>query len=384
MQKLVRNHPAATFGLLATFLSVVALRPLPASIPLVALLVTVRISTQLIVPRPHSVWRIAILWLGLSTGYVISFASAGSAAVRSFIPSIVYSGVFSGLGLIPFLACALLRIRGFAFPAFWSTWWWFVTILSPVGRLGAWSPLSGYEAYAWTRPFAGELAIDWVIGSWCEVLAGFAVAQMMGRVNNEDDAPSVDRGEPMVLPRHNNGANLPANEGTPLLQSSLDDRVHIIQRPRQRVIRPSNQITLITLIILAAALPTAFLNPLPPPLQGDNRRDVGVACVSPILDETHSPFDVFLAETRKVAGRAHVILWPEGAVAFDSEADRKEKLDTVSSMALENGVWVGVAFTEPASSEDESAKGKRRNGIAVVNHDGVVLEYYKRHLVPCK
>ena len=135
------------------------------------------------------------------------------------------------------------------------------------------------------------------------------------------------------------------------------------------------------LIIVAAAIPSTFLNPLPPPLHAENRKDIGVACVLPLLDDHHSPFDTFLTETKRIAGQAQIALWPEGAVAFDSEADRNTKLATVQQTAALNGIWIGVAFTETALGDDT---GKIRNGVAVVSRDGVILEYYKRHLVPRK
>jgi apolipoprotein N-acyltransferase len=84
-----------------------------------------------------------------------------------------------------------------------------------------------------------------------------------------------------------------------------------------------------------------------------------------------------------VTSRAHVVLWPEGAVYFDSEADRHKKLEWVKGNATINGATIGVSFTEPAPSEgDRQLHGKTRNGIALVNKDGVIFEYYKRHLVP--
>jgi hypothetical protein len=321
-----------------------------------------------------------MLWLGVTSGCVLSFAGAGSAAIGSLSPSIAYSAVFSALGLIPFIACAQLRIKGFAFPAAWATWWWFITCESPVGRLGAWSPLSGYEAYIWTRPFVGELAIDWMIASWCEVLAGFVVAQMMGQMNNEEDPPTIGNEDSVVSPSHH-VETLPANDETPLLHFSRDNEGQATQEPQRRVIKPSSQITLMGLIIVAAAMPLTFLDTLPPPLHGDNRKDIGVACVLPLPDDHHSPFDKFLTETKMIAGKAQIALWPEGAVAFDSEADRNTKLEMVQNTSSLNGIWIGVGFTEPALGDDS---GKRRNGLAVVSRDGVVLEYYKRHLVPRK
>ena len=365
MQRFIREHPGTSFGLLASIGSVFALRPLPSSVPLVALLVQTRLATQYIIPRPHRWLRIGLLWLAITAGCTISFASAGSTAINSFGASIAYSAVFSALGLIPFIICSLLRIRGLAFPAVWSTWWWFITSESPIGRLGAWSPLYGYETYAWTRPVFGELAIDWIVGAWCEVLAGFVASQMMGHRDQNEE--------------------MPAEEDTPLLLPV--DSPTPNTTPSKRVIKSSNQISIMTIILVVATIPSTFINPLPPrlhPLPGENRRDIGVACVLPELDNVHPPFDLFLKETRAIAGRAHIVLWPEGAVSFDSEADRNNKLEIVQNTTAINGIWVGVAFADPVPGHGEDAKGKRRNGIAIVSSDGVVLEYYKRNLVPCK
>ncbi|KIM31982.1 hypothetical protein M408DRAFT_327359 [Serendipita vermifera MAFF 305830] len=298
----------------------------------------------------------------ISAGCTISFASAGSAAINSFGASIAYSAIFCALGLAPFVLCSLLRVRGFAFPAVWATWWWFIASESPVGRLGAWSPLTGYEAYVWTRPFIGEFAIDWAIGGWCEVLASFGAELIMGH-KKESDEMTMDEEPALFLP--------------------LDDEA----RPRvsKKVVKPASQISIMAFVLVAMTIPSTFINPLPAPLHappGETRRDVGVACVLPVLDDLHPPFNVFLEETRAIAGRAHIVLWPEGAVAFDSEEDRNGKLEAVRNASATSGIWIGVGFTDPMPGHGEDAKGKRRNGLAIVSREGVVLEYYKRHLVP--
>lgn len=358
----LRDHPLVVTCLLAAVGSILGLRPIPASIPLISLLVIIRISTQLIVSRPHALRRLFSLWMSITIGCIISFASAGSTAVASISPTLVYSLSFSLLGLSPFAIAAKFRLNGFFFPAVWSTWWGLITAESPIGRLGIWAPLAGDGAYAWTRPYLGELGIDWVIGAWTEVLSSFVTWHLIGGPAQRDEEELQ------------NGDSHNLTEQDPLLPAAT--------RQTSGSIWTKYQISILAGTLIGLSLPASFINTLPTPLYDDNLRQIGVACVLPKPNNAINPFDLFIRETLTVTNRAHVVLWPEGAVYFDSEADREQKLEWVRKNATHNGATIGVSFTEPIPGNDSKNKGKRRNGIAVINKDGVLMEYYKRHLVP--
>jgi hypothetical protein len=362
----VQDHPVIASCALAFVGSFLGLRPIPSSIPLIALLVVLRISTIYIISGYRALLHLCFVWLALTIGCIISFSSAGSTAISSSIPTIAYSMVFTLLGLIPLSVAAKFRITGFLFPAVWSTWWDFITTESPIGRLGVWAPLSGDSAYSWTRPFVGESGIDWAVGGWTEVLMYFVTWHLMGRPDPNENGEVSHEGQ--LIPTEEENGLPPAGPTT---------------ETKAPTIWAKYQISILAVTLIALSLPSNFINTLPAPLHGDDLRQIGVACVLPEPTNDISPLELFIRETLTVTNRAHVVLWPEGAVYFDSEADRQEKLEWVRGNATHNGATIGVSFTEPAPSEgDKQFSGKKRNGIALVNRDGVLLEYYKRHLVP--
>jgi len=83
--------------------------------------------------------------------------------------------------------------------------------------------------------------------------------------------------------------------------------------------------------------------------------------------------------------RAKVLLWPEGAVKFNSQSEKEEALYRVRQEV--RGPYVGVSFEDfvPADGHDGNGRsGMRRNGISIVSNDSdtTLLSYYKRKLVP--
>ncbi|KAG8833670.1 hypothetical protein FRC17_010274 [Serendipita sp. 399] len=337
--------------IITAVLTIFALRPLPSTILLVALVGLLRGETQWVIPRPYALLRLASLLSAVFIGCYISYSIAGSTTVTSREPTLLYSGVFSLLGLVPLIPPAILRRGGFEFPLIWASWWWLVTTISPVGRLGIWSPLSNDNPYEWTRPFFGEYGIDWMIGGWVEVCSSFSISLLMGVGPRVDGDKDTEEG--------------PSS-------SSL----------RPRIPDKWSQSQLLALVLLTLAIPSVFINPLPDALHGGDRRDVGVACVLPPPSNDSYAFDNFWRETRTVIGHAHIVLWPEGAVGFNSVEDRERKLDIIRLDANMTGSYIGVSFTEPEVQDDGSRTGKWRNGIAIVSSEGVIFEYYKRKFIP--
>ncbi|KAG8822288.1 hypothetical protein FRC19_006265 [Serendipita sp. 401] len=353
MLRLIRDHPSRSVVATIIILTMFTLRPLPSSILLVALVVLLRITTQWIIPRPYAIGRLIIVWLAVSTGCYISFAIAGSTTVTSKFPTVLYSSIYSLLGLIPVVLSAITRRAGFEFPLIWATGWWLISRFSPIGRLGAWSPLAGDDLYEWMRPFVGEYGIDWAIGGWVEVCSCFAVWYLMGArpQDDRDHEFEEEQSSPLSLPR------------VPTIWSQ-------------------DHVNLLIIALLVLAIPSAFVSPLPTALHGEDVRDVGVACVLPPPSNDSFAFTSFKRETRTVAGQAHIVLWPEGAVGFDSAEDRRDKLEEMRLDANVSGIYIGISFTEPELDSNRSYTGKRRNGIAIVSSDGVILEYYKRNFIP--
>lgn len=123
---------------------------------------------------------------------------------------------------------------------------------------------------------------------------------------------------------------------------------------------------------------------LPLPISSGGTVPLGLACVLPTITPKEQPIYSYLNETIRLAPLARIVLWPEGAVVFDSLRDREDKLEEVRKVASRNGIFIGVSFTEPALEpmRTQYARHKMRNGIVLVNATGPVYEYYKRNLVP--
>ena len=54
---------------------------------------------------------------------------------------------------------------------------------------------------------------------------------------------------------------------------------------------------------------------------------------------------------------------------------------------MNRGVYYGIGFDEVVQEDSEDGVwkvGMRRNGLVLLSSEGVVFEYYKRHLVPSK
>ena len=88
------------------------------------------------------------------------------------------------------------------------------------------------------------------------------------------------------------------------------------------------------------------------------------------------PLDTFIVESKRHNG-ARILLWPEGALRFETVTQREEAINKVKNEI--NGPLVGVAFTEPVPASagwEHSRDGMWRNGLVLVGPDGPVAEYY--------
>ncbi len=109
-----------------------------------------------------------------------------------------------------------------------------------------------------------------------------------------------------------------------------------------------------------------------------------MGCILPKRRDRQLRFEDYLQETRKLDGKAEVLLWPEGAVTFRDESERAAALAKVQESI--RGSHVGVSFEESVRDPSDITGRSllRRNGMVVVSNKSSSphLEYYKRHLVP--
>ena len=256
------------------------------------------------------------------------------------------------------------------FPAIWATGWAAVEYCSPIGQLTTWSPVVQLGGYAWLRQYGGQVAINWVVAAWAVVLADAAGAWIMGS-DGEKDA-------------------VVENPSTVLI--SFDDApVENTTRPAVHSTKKARPTLLLASLLLALAAPSYIVSTMPPPVSAPDVTPFGVACALPYPQRngqlTHSPtLDDYFQESKRLQNEAKIVLWPETAVRFDSVDDRTKAFEKMRPQ-ISNGTYFAIGFEETihADSPDGVWKvGMRRNGLVLLGWEGVVYEYYKRHLVPSK
>ncbi len=370
---ILQEHPLAITSSIVCVLSAIALGPTPSFIPLACLVAVLRVGTRLILPRPHAKRRLAILTAFITLGTSISYGAEGLTALSSMAGSLAalvgLSAGFSSVTILPFVVASTFDVHQnpFVFPAIWASVWCLVSSLSPVGRLGAWSPLLSVGGYSWTLPYLGAVGLDWILAAWAEIVGTIFTVFLWGGESSEFQ-PLEDQTQ--NSPSSNNG-----------------DQSNGFQQPNQsRHSRRNTSFTfpILFAIVCAGSIPSFSTDVLPLPISSDDTIPLGLACALPTITSETQPIFSYLKESLRLAPLAKIVLWPEGAVAFDSLQDRKDKLEEVRKVALHNGIFIGVSFTEPVPEPMEShdARRKMRNGMVLVNATGSVYEYYKRNLVP--
>ncbi|RXW22568.1 hypothetical protein EST38_g3277 [Candolleomyces aberdarensis] len=304
--------------------------------------------------------RVGFLWAGLAVGGAFpNFAAsheALSTGLQSFVLLSVLSAFTSAIVVVAVYAeWALSRQttspagKVLLFPAIWSSIWCTVPYLSPVGHLLTWSRGATLEAYGWMIPIFGTSSQDWIAAAWAVVLSEVFQTWYMGPVE-QDNSYSEDDEIPQI---HSNN--------TPILAGAL-----------------------ILLIV-----PSYFVgNVLPLPVGNvDEATTFGVGCINPTFQryKHYAPsFKDYLEETKKHQNRAKFLLWPEGAVTFDSDKERDEAFETIRANV--SGAYVGVSFEQyvPDPKDKSGHKSLKKTGIAIIGKDSKepYLTYYKRHLVP--
>ena len=94
----------------------------------------------------------------------------------------------------------------------------------------------------------------------------------------------------------------------------------------------------------------------------------------------------YISETSQVAQRVNILLWPESAVKFETEEEKKQAFRRIRDAAGGKKL-IGVSYEEyilPDRSKGEHGPGIRQNSFALLSRDSEepLLEYTKRMLVP--
>lgn len=372
--KLIVYYPSAVSILFSSNFAFIALGPSPKFIPLILLLVTLKIYVGIIVHRQYAFVKLFAIWffltVSISASHLTSVLEASSSpgyALIGLISTIGLTSIFAAIPILVDIAYSRhvrnLWFQLSFFPAAWATTWWLVSYLSPIGRLTTWSPVQGLDVYDWIIPYFGPIGIDFLVGAWTVILSQIAGIWIVGTppMSVQDDegahlisAPSLD--ENFVYDNRGNSSNQ-------------------IHRSRQTFLFIA--MTSVGLLALTSLQPV-----LPLPTNSFSTSMLSVACALPYKPNQNPTFDDYLAQTVQLVSTAKVILWPEGAVRFNSAKEKTEAVGKIQNIA--QGSLIGVAFEEYAPSDTQSRTQLRRNGIMFIDQKhGVVNEYFKRNLVPC-
>ncbi|TFK36903.1 hypothetical protein BDQ12DRAFT_667433 [Crucibulum laeve] len=355
---LFQDYATVVFPVLSLVLSSFAMQPTSALTPTILTLSGLLVYSRILFPSQRTKWHIALLWGALTVGTALPNITASLHALSSVTESLL-ALILLSVGILYIDTKASTRLESswsqiLLFPALWATLWVMVSYLSPLGRLSTWSPLVGNHAHNWMVPFLGVESVDWAAAAWAVVVAQAIGAWYIGNVDDEE--------------------------------SLIPDNT----TPRQQTIRitQARSALMLGILLTILAVPSFFLDSLPLPVTSAKTTPLGVACVLPTFQRYRHYIPTlkdYLDETKKVTNVAKVILWPEGAVTFNSEAERDEALTQVKE-SLQNHVYVGVSFEETFRDVNDPTgwTGSKRAGLALVSNssDSPHLVYYKRHLVP--
>jgi len=244
------------------------------------------------------------------------------------------------------------------FPAVWTTLWTGVSYASPVGHLLTWSRPVSLEGYRWMVPLLGSASQDWIAASWAVVLSRAFQSWYMGH------APTQE-----------------------LEDHQPTETTSLISRPA-RTRPPRTPLLALTLVLLT--VPSFFLTNTPLPVSNvDIATPIGVGCINPPFQRSKKyTLDVvdYIKESQLYTNRARLLLWPEGAVRFNSEQEREAAFADIRANVT--GSYVGVSFEQvmPDPSDTTGRKSIARTGVAVIDphSDQPYLIYWKQHLVPGK
>jgi len=357
--------------LATTVLASVALSPSPNAPGLVGLLVLLQLYPRLFSRGAN---KFISPWAASTLGAMISHTRAASNALQgSVVSTVVLAGISAAVSAIPvavvYFDTHFTKGHRYswsqlaAFPAYWASTWGLISMLTPVGRLLAWSPVTALGPYAWVSSCLGPWGVDFVVAAWSVVLTEAVAAPLSQLVLSMQDPDHPRTVEPIVPYTDNPGEPI-AKDHSPLWHKSA-----------------------FTLSLLALMVPSLWTATIPNPTYTDITTPFTLGCVLP---QTHLPHHVhhsptledYIAETRKVTG-AKLVLWPEGAIKFNNEAHRNKTFNEIAARLLKNqtGFHVGIGFEEDAP-ESWNKRASRRNGFALLVDDKVALHYYKRRLVP--
>lgn len=352
-----------------TILAYIALSPSPNAGGLVALLVALHTYQRF---SPRKAVQYIAPWAASTVGATISHIGAANNALQgpsvfSMVPLIGISAAASlvSVGVFYLDALAIGKKRRYSrsqfvvFAIIWAFAWEIISVLTSLGRLFTWSPVTGLGPYTWVSSYLGPWGIDFIVAAWSVILAEVVAIPLSQRAFLVEDPTPAE----YMTPYTDN-----PDEPTPRDHSTLYHK------------------SMVTLLLLALALPGSWTQ-APLPTYTPTTTPFSLGCVLP---QTHLPHKAphsltlmdYITETKKMTS-AGLVLWPEGALKFNTEAERNETFKNITDQVLKQrqGFHVGFGFEEN-TPESWNKRESRRNGFALLSGNDIVLQYYKRNLVP--
>jgi hypothetical protein len=364
-QYFLHDHRDITFIVLTLFSSALAVTQTSTLVPGVIALSIFHTYSRFLFPSLHARPKTVAFWLAIAAGSASTNLTASREALESkALAFIVLSSLYLLTSTIvvgilfadwhvtrryPLSSTSL-----FWFPAMWATTWRLVAYGSPVGNLLTWYRPTVVEGYRWLVPLFGPGSQDWITAAWAVVLSQTFQFWFMGPEVLEDD-----QDEPQ------------------------ETSVRRVTRKRSFPAAPVLGFALAALLI-----PSFVGSHLPRPVADiEDTTPISVGCILPAYQryKHHKPtLDDYINETKKYRAMSRFLLWPEGAVLFDSEEHREEVFHRIRKEVP--GVYIGVSFEQWSKDPNGSSdtKGHLRTGLAVLSHESndTYLTYWKQHLVP--
>ncbi|CEL57463.1 hypothetical protein RSOLAG1IB_02203 [Rhizoctonia solani AG-1 IB] len=334
------------------------------------------------IKRPNFTHRFFALLASVTMGTVFAYSGSTNSALSTWFLSesllLVTALLFSFISLLPILGFAYARSYVghrsplsslLLFPALWATTWSLIVHVSPIGRLGTWSPMTGIESYLWVLPILGQPGLDYITALWAVVLAEYTGEWLMG-------AKARD-----LLP---DGASPNVDFLTPINQETEEAE----QTENHNSPWHFNPTHAVLGLLLLGTIPSSFTPILPVPIHPSRTTELSVSCAYPPVRTpgTHPSLNDYLLETRTQATRAaKIVLWPEGAVRFHSNEEKKIAFENVSNITNQHRVWIGVAYEQTFEDKniyDGLQRVRGHNALAIFGPDVQPVVYVKQKLVP--
>lgn len=252
-------------------------------------------------------------------------------------------------------------LRFTAFPTLWATYWTVISHFSPFGRLFSWTPVHGIHMYRWFIPIFGQIGIDWVTAAWAVALADVAGTWFMGSQDNIEE-----REEPTLVD---------ASAGAVLSVAATTTH--------DKSTNSARKVASLGVFLALAAMPSFVITSSILPVSSTHTTPIALGCVLPsiIYDApSDDALSTFITASQKLTS-AKILLWPENALSFSSVEAKDAAFEKIRSSVP--GPYIGVGFEISLPKKPDQRAGMKRNGFALVGPLGVVMEYYKQHLVPC-